>query len=80
MSPYPAGDYYRYLSEDLLTGRVGHPWEGSLCLFGQGLLDVGSAKIDDILGSAGRRSGQHSRHVARVGGVRSARESGSEEG
>ncbi|MFJ4778135.1 DUF2716 domain-containing protein [Streptomyces sp. NPDC088762] len=63
LSPYPDGDYYIYLSEDFLTGSFGHPWEESLCLFGQGLLDAASAEIDDILGSPIRRSGQRSPHA-----------------
>ncbi|MFG2716477.1 DUF2716 domain-containing protein [Streptomyces goshikiensis] len=57
LSPYPDGDYYIYLSKDFLTGSFGHPWEGSLCLFGQDFLDVASAKIDGILGSPIRMSG-----------------------
>ncbi|WP_327257308.1 DUF2716 domain-containing protein [Streptomyces sp. NBC_01244] len=63
LSPYPDGDYYIYLSEDFRTGSFSHPWEGSLCLFGQGLLDVASAKIDDILGSPIRRSGLRAHHA-----------------
>ncbi|MBT2407684.1 DUF2716 domain-containing protein [Streptomyces sp. ISL-87] len=57
LSPYPDGDYYIYLSEDFLTGSFGHPWEQSLCLFGQDLLDVASTNIDGILGPPVRRSG-----------------------
>jgi len=37
---FPDGDYYIFLSEDFDFGLFGHPWESSLCLFGQKLLDV----------------------------------------
>ncbi|MEU5919165.1 DUF2716 domain-containing protein [Streptomyces sp. NPDC047141] len=57
LSPFPDGDYFIYLSEDFVTGSFGHPWEYSLCLFGRGLLDSVSARIDDVLGQPIRRSG-----------------------
>ncbi|MFJ7209378.1 DUF2716 domain-containing protein [Streptomyces sp. NPDC098789] len=63
LSPYPDGDYYIFLSEDFLTGSFGHPWEGSLCLFGQDLLDVASTDIDGILGPPIRRSGVPAQHA-----------------
>ncbi|MFF3019415.1 DUF2716 domain-containing protein [Streptomyces sp. NPDC057939] len=58
LSPYPDGDYYVYLSDDFLTGSFGHPWEGSLCLFGQSLLDGVEKGIDAVLGAPIRRSGR----------------------
>lgn len=58
LSPYPDGDYYVYLSEDFRTGSFGHPWEGSLCLFGQELLDAASAEVEKLLGRPIRRSGR----------------------
>ncbi|MFD0329046.1 DUF2716 domain-containing protein [Streptacidiphilus monticola] len=39
-SPYPHGDYCIFLSEDFTFGSFGHPWEPSLCLFGEALLDA----------------------------------------
>jgi hypothetical protein len=63
LSPYPDGDYYIYLSEDFRLGSFGHPWEESLCLFGQELLDSVSAEVDKILGPPIRRSGQAVRSV-----------------
>ncbi|MGW2202046.1 DUF2716 domain-containing protein [Streptomyces sp. NPDC001774] len=57
LSPYPDGDYYIYLSEDFSYGSFGHPWEETLCLFGEELLDAVSAEVDKVLGSAIRRSG-----------------------
>ena len=41
----PNGDYYIFLAEDFSFGLFGHPWEQTLCMFGQRLLDaVGAAK------------------------------------
>ncbi|WP_198540455.1 DUF2716 domain-containing protein [Streptomyces exfoliatus] len=58
LSPYPDGDYYIYLTEDFHLGTFGHPWESSLCLFGEELLAVASAEIDKVLGPPIRRSGE----------------------
>ncbi|MFF3689532.1 DUF2716 domain-containing protein [Streptomyces sp. NPDC002187] len=58
LSPYPDGDYYVLLTEDFLIGSFGHPWEESLCLFGQGLLDVVGVQVDEILGVPMRRAGR----------------------
>jgi hypothetical protein len=58
LSPYPDGDYHIYLSEDFRYGSFGHPWEESLCLFGEELLDTVSAEVDKVLGSPIRRSGK----------------------
>ncbi|MFF8847596.1 DUF2716 domain-containing protein [Streptomyces sp. NPDC015127] len=57
LSPYPDGDYYIYLSEDFRMGSFGHPWEESLCLFGEALLDSVSTDVDKVLGPPIRRSG-----------------------
>ncbi|MER5207557.1 DUF2716 domain-containing protein [Streptomyces sp. NPDC002825] len=58
LSPYPDGDYFIYLSEDFRYGSFGHPWEGSLCLFGEELLSAVSGEVDKVLGSPIRRSGK----------------------
>jgi hypothetical protein len=58
LSPYPDGDYHIYLSEDFRYGSFGHPWEESLCLFGEELLDAVSAEVDKVLGSPIRTSGK----------------------
>ncbi|MGW9133074.1 DUF2716 domain-containing protein [Streptomyces sp. NPDC055681] len=58
LSPYPDGDYYIYLSEDFRMGSFGHPWEESLCLFGQELLDAVSTEVDKVLGPPIRRAGK----------------------
>ncbi|MFD8614550.1 DUF2716 domain-containing protein [Streptomyces sp. NPDC059631] len=58
LSPYPDGDYNIYLSEDFRLGSFGHPWEESLCLFGQELLNAASAEVEKLLGQPIRRSGR----------------------
>lgn len=36
--PFPNGDYYAFLSLDMTFGTFGHPWEQTLCVFGEPLL------------------------------------------
>ncbi len=38
MPVYPKGDYYIFLRDDLSEGTFGHPWEQTLCVFGERLL------------------------------------------
>jgi hypothetical protein len=35
----PAGDYYLFVTPDHRLGSLGHPWEQTLCVFGDGFLD-----------------------------------------
>lgn len=35
---YPDGDYYAFLTPDMAEGTFGHPWERTLCVFGERLL------------------------------------------
>ncbi|SDZ21211.1 Protein of unknown function [Micromonospora pattaloongensis] len=35
---FPTGDYYIFLTEDMSTGTFGHPWEKTLCVFGEPLV------------------------------------------
>jgi hypothetical protein len=37
---FPDGDYYIFLTEDMTTGTFGHPWEQTLCIFGERLVSV----------------------------------------
>lgn len=39
VTPFPNGDYYIFLTDDLHTGTFGHPWEQTLCVFGQRLIE-----------------------------------------
>jgi hypothetical protein len=35
---YPNGDYYAFITADLTEGTFGHPWEQTLCVFGERLI------------------------------------------
>ncbi|WP_342489321.1 DUF2716 domain-containing protein [Bacillus sp. FSL P4-0248] len=35
----PNGDYYFFLSKEMDWGLLGHPWEQSITVFGEGLID-----------------------------------------
>lgn len=37
---YPDGDYYIFLAEDFRYGTFGHPWAGTICVWGQELIDA----------------------------------------
>lgn len=56
-SPFPDGDYYIFLSEDLSFGSFGHPWERSLCVFGAPLLEKVTGALDELLRDVLRRDG-----------------------
>ena len=34
LSALPAGEYHLFVTGDLRLGSLGHPWEESLCVFG----------------------------------------------
>ena len=36
----PSGEYHLLITEDHRLGSLGHPWEKTLCVFGEGFLDV----------------------------------------
>ncbi|MEO6627321.1 MAG: DUF2716 domain-containing protein [Aquihabitans sp.] len=40
VTPFPDGDYFIFLTEDLTAGTFGHPWEQSLCIFGTTLVNA----------------------------------------
>lgn len=35
---FPDGDYFSFLVPDMTSGTFGHPWENTLCVFGQSLV------------------------------------------
>jgi hypothetical protein len=37
---FPNGDYYVFLTEDMSTGTFGHPWQQTLCVFGEPLVSA----------------------------------------
>ncbi|MFH9354804.1 IS3 family transposase [Kitasatospora sp. NPDC017646] len=57
LSPYPDGDYFIFLAEDLRFGTFGHPWEHSLCVFGGELLDAIQDDLQQLLQVVLRRDG-----------------------
>lgn len=38
--PFPDGDYYSFVTDDLRQGTFGHPWEPSLCVWGEHLVPI----------------------------------------
>jgi Protein of unknown function (DUF2716) len=43
--PFPNGDYSIILSPDLTSGTFGHPWEQTLCVFGDRLIEQAQTLI-----------------------------------
>lgn len=37
---FPDGDYYVFLNEAFTMGTFGHPWEQTLCVFGEDLIEL----------------------------------------
>jgi hypothetical protein len=37
---YPDGDYFSFLVTDMTCGTFGHPWEKTLCVFGEPLVET----------------------------------------
>ncbi|MDQ5823304.1 MAG: DUF2716 domain-containing protein [Chloroflexota bacterium] len=54
----PNGDYYIFLAEDLSFGLFGHPWEQTLCVFGQALLNAFAQDMPLLFGKPVRRDGK----------------------
>jgi hypothetical protein len=52
----PNGDYSIYLSRDFTWGVFGHPWEWTVCCFGQQLLDgLAASDLPQMLAAVVRR-------------------------
>ena len=49
VTPVPDGDYYSFLSEDMWSGTFGHPWEGTICVFGRELVDALAPTLSTLL-------------------------------
>ncbi|WP_328408637.1 DUF2716 domain-containing protein [Nocardia sp. NBC_00403] len=56
-SAYPDGDYHIYATPDFRLGTFGHPWEYTVCVFGDQLLSEVEHKLTALLGTPIRRSG-----------------------
>ncbi len=55
----PNGDYYIFLQKDFEFGTFGHPWEKTICFFGQDLVNLIEQDTPQILGSPIRRNGKN---------------------
>lgn len=53
----PDGDYYIFLAEDFRFGLIGHPWEQTICVFGQELLDAFALALPLIFDTVIRKNG-----------------------
>ena len=53
---YPDGDYYITLTEDMNTGTFGHPWQQSVCVFGDELVKHIRANTPSIFTSVIRHN------------------------
>ncbi|KOX35349.1 hypothetical protein ADK67_01220 [Saccharothrix sp. NRRL B-16348] len=53
---YPDGDYFLYVTRDLRLGTFGHPWEHTLCVFGESLVAQVEQPLIALLGRPVRRS------------------------
>jgi Protein of unknown function (DUF2716) len=40
VSVFPNGDYYIFISKDFTFGSLGHPWERTICIFGDCLINA----------------------------------------
>ncbi|MYW02911.1 DUF2716 domain-containing protein [Streptomyces sp. SID3343] len=58
-SAYPDGDYHLYVTRDIRLGTFGHPWEDSLCVFGDDLLAHVEDRLTALLGTVLRRGGRN---------------------
>ncbi len=54
-SAFPGGDYHSYLTRDLRLGTFGHPWEATICVFGDLRTRI-DAELTAALGKPLRRS------------------------
>lgn len=57
-SAYPDGDYYIYVTPDFRLGTFGHPWESTVCVFGDQLLSEVEEELTALLGPPIRRGGR----------------------
>lgn len=56
----PNGDYYIFLAEDFSFGLFGHPWEQTICVFGQVLLNALAQDMPLLFAKPVRRDGKES--------------------
>jgi len=56
----PNGDYYIFIAEDFSFGLFGHPWEQTICVFGQALLNALAQNMPLHFAKPVRRDGKES--------------------
>jgi Protein of unknown function (DUF2716) len=54
----PDGDYSIFLAEDFSYGYFGHPWEATICIFGQPLLEAFQKNPPQLFSKILRRDGK----------------------
>lgn len=47
-SVFPDGDYYIFINHDLSFGTFGHPWEQTICVFGEKLIHEFEKNLPNI--------------------------------
>ena len=57
-SVFPDGDYHIFLAEDFSLGIFGHPWEQTVCVFGERLIEVMEQHRPRLFSQVLRRNGQ----------------------
>ncbi len=55
---FPNGDYYIFLAEDFRFGIFGHPWEMTICVYGEPLLNAFSQHQPLLFTQTIRKNGQ----------------------
>lgn len=56
--PLPNGDYYLFLDPELRFGVIGHPWEQSMCVFGEALVRAFEERPPQLFGTVLRKAGR----------------------
>lgn len=54
---YPDGDYFAFLTPDFKQGTFGHPWEQTLCVMGEHLIDSLGRSLSTWLPTKRRSAG-----------------------
>jgi hypothetical protein len=55
----PNGDYYIFIHKDFQFGTFGHPWEQTICFYGEDFISLVESDLTRILGKPIRRNGKH---------------------
>jgi hypothetical protein len=56
IQPFPDGDYYIFLGRNISFGTFGHPWEQTICVFGEALLHAFNPEAVPWLGPVVRQA------------------------